>query len=232
MPTCTIYLVNTCVYTVGRSNILPWIILQIKEEECTVQEFFELHIKCRLSFSSCDLHSALVGKESRFLYSVDVSLPLVAVINSFGQFLKYVVSVADAPPTTQISTEISTSLPVTSVVLPINVKNKKNQLFNDILHFLDSFAVTVEDSNKDELKRLVVLLQNTFWHIDGHHHVFEQCALAVPLIFEYFLNKYCNILLIMILYVYIVPNSSLMFKRISILSVVCVLINQLLQKDN
>ena len=73
----------------------------------------------------------------------------LAVINSFGQFLKYVVSVADAPPTTQISTEISTSLPVTSVVLPINVKNKKNQLFNDILHFLDSFAVTVEDSNKD-----------------------------------------------------------------------------------
>ena len=64
------------------------------------------------------------------------------------------------------------------------MKNKKNQLFNDILHFLDLFAVTVEDSNKDELKRLVVLLQNTFWHIDGHHHVFEQRALAVPSIFS------------------------------------------------
>ena len=88
MPTCTIHLVNTCVYTVVGSNILPWIILQIKEEECTVQEFFELHIKYRLSFSSCDLHSALVGKERGFLYSVDISLPLVAVINSFGQFLK------------------------------------------------------------------------------------------------------------------------------------------------
>ena len=144
--------------------------------------------------------------------------------------------VADAPPTTQISTEISTSLPVTSVVLPINVKNKKNQLFNDILHFLDSFAVTVEDSNKDELKRLVELLQNTFGILMVTIAcIFEQRALAVPSIFEYFLNlyfKYCSILLIMILYVYIVPKSSLMLKRISILSVICVLINQLLQKDN
>ena len=66
------------------------------------------------------------------------------------------------------------------------MKNKKNQLFNDILHFLDSFAVTVEESNKDELKRLVVLLQNTFRHINGHHHVFEQRALAVPSIFSTF----------------------------------------------
>ena len=51
------------------------------------------------------------------------------------------------------------------------MRNNKNQLFNDILHFLDLFAVIIEKSNKDELKRLVVLLQDTFWHIDGHHHV-------------------------------------------------------------
>uniref|UniRef100_A0A1X7TYC6 Uncharacterized protein n=1 Tax=Amphimedon queenslandica TaxID=400682 RepID=A0A1X7TYC6_AMPQE len=137
--------------------VLPWMILQIKEQECTLEGFFGLDIKHRLYISSCDLHSALAGKERGLLYPVDLSVPLVAVIISFGQFLKYFVPVSDALPTTQISTEISTSLPVTSVVLPINVRNMKNQLFTDILHFLDSFAVTIEKSNKDELKRLATM---------------------------------------------------------------------------
>ena len=185
MSLATVHLVNTTVSSVSKSTLLPWTILQIKEEDHTVQDFFELIIKPRLSFSLCDLHSAQVGKEKGLLDHVDINLPLVAVISSFGHYLKYFVDVACISPSTNISTE-TTMVPVSSIIHPIYERNKKDKLFNDILNFFDSFTMTIEEASKDKMKRLIAVFQSIFWHIDGHHHVFEQRALGIPSIFSIF----------------------------------------------
>ena len=35
-------------------------------------------------------------------------------------------------------------------------------------------------------KRLVTVMRDIFWHIDGHQHVFQQRAQPIPSVFESF----------------------------------------------
>ena len=113
----------------------------------------------------------------------------MGVINSFGHFLKYIVKCSN--PTSPISTKITASgsesesnlMMLSAIIPPAVERTRKDKLFNDFLHFLSSSSVTLRSSEKDLGRRLVSLLQNLFWHIDGHLHVFQQRAQAIPQIF-------------------------------------------------
>ena len=88
----------------------------------------------------------------------------------------------------------------------IQERNKNDKLFNDIISFLSRHGAFFNDSSELKLaKKLVHILQDILWYVDGHHHVFQNRALALPSIFSCFtgyntpqLSKYrkrltCNI---------------------------------------
>lgn len=67
----------------------------------------------------------------------------------------------------------------------------KDKLFNDILTSFVSLNIAIRSSEIPTVKKFIVSLQNLFWHIDGHHHVFEQRALAIPPFFSKFSGYNC-----------------------------------------
>ena len=177
-------------------TLLPWTILQISEAEHTVADFFKCTVKPRIPGFDCELLSALIGQEKGSLDHVDASLPVVAVITSFGRFLKYSVSIISQPlllnsefsqPTdSQYGSTIST------VIRPIHQRTNKDKLFNDILQFLESSNVTVRETEITTVKKFIILLRDIFWHIDCHHHVFQQRAQPIPAVFgSHFTNYNC-----------------------------------------
>ena len=83
--------------------------------------------------------SAQVGKDKNTLDLVNVTLLLVAVVNSFGPFLKYTVNIDSVTGTLSTTLQIS----ITSkneytppiFIEPIRERTKKDKLFNDLIQF-------------------------------------------------------------------------------------------------
>ena len=106
-----LHLVNTSVTSLCKKTLLPWTILRVEEQDHTVSDFFTRNVMPRLSDGSrshCAISSAHVGRDKASLDLVDVSLPLVAVVTSFGPFLKYTVSLNDVTETATIELDEST----------------------------------------------------------------------------------------------------------------------------
>ena len=106
-----LHLVNTSVTSLCKKTLLPWTILRVEEQDHTVSDFFTRNVMPRLSHGSrshCAISSAHVGRDKASLDLVDVSLPLVAVVTSFGPFLKYTVSLNDVTETGTIELDEST----------------------------------------------------------------------------------------------------------------------------
>ena len=180
----SLILINTSVMSSTNRIILPWTILQLTEENITILQFFSITVRSRISEYDCELLSVHVGHDMNSLYHVpDTSLPVVAVINSFGRFLRYNVTVA---VTESANEQASTFHTVSLFVQPVNERTKKHRLFNDIAKFLTSSSASFTESEIPMGKQLVNLLRDIFWHIDGHHHVFDQRALPIPPIFHSF----------------------------------------------
>ena len=171
--------------------MLPWTILRVEEQDHTVSDFFTRNVMPRLSHGSrshCAISSAHVGRDKASLDLVDVSLPLVAVVTSFGPFLKYNVSLNDVTETATIELDESqTNCPLVFVE-PVRERTKKDKLFNDIVSYFVSASVSLESSELSMGRRLVIVLRDILWHIDGHHHVFQQRAQPIPSSFHSFIN--------------------------------------------
>ena len=59
-------------------------------------EFFHEGVKFRLEDDDCVLHAAFIGHEKHMLDHVELSLPVVAVVSSFGKYLQYKVETPDS----------------------------------------------------------------------------------------------------------------------------------------
>ena len=145
--------------------ILPWIILQLN---ITILQFFSVTVRSRISEYDCELLSVHVGHD------------LCTMCQSpscchYKLFLRYNVTVA--------VTE-SASLYFSYSVQPVNERTKKHRLFSNIAKFLTSSSANFTESKIPMGKQLVNLLRDIFWHIDGHHHVFDQRSLPIPPIFH------------------------------------------------
>ncbi len=69
---------------------------------------------------------------------------------------------------------------------PIPERNNKNKLYNDFFTSRNCYLRSNEVPSFG--KKLVLTLQNLFWYIGGHHHVFAQRASAIPDMFAVFQN--------------------------------------------
>ena len=68
-------------------------------------------------------------------------------------------------------------------------RNKRHKLYNDIIKFLTSRGLTFKTDEVDTSGvKLVRLLCDILWHIDGHHHVFQLRSLPLPVEFQSFSN--------------------------------------------
>ena len=187
-------LVNASVASFGKT-LFPWTIVRVSEVEHSVADFFYEDIKPRISDSApkCELLLAQVGQEKNSLDNVDFSVPIIAVISSFGRCLKYSVTIlqtassSEAATTSLSSSALSQSADcvlISTVIQPADQKTMKDKLFNDILQLFISVNVHIRINEIPIMKKLIVLLRNVFWHFDGHHHVFEQRATAIPAFFS------------------------------------------------
>ena len=88
--------VNTSVFCcLSKKTVLPWTIVQLKEQDHTFTDFFHEVVKPKLVLHDCRLRSAHVGPEKASLDLVDIDFQALPVINSFGRFLKYFVEGED-----------------------------------------------------------------------------------------------------------------------------------------
>ena len=194
-------LVNASVASFGKT-LFPWTIVRVSDVEHSVADFFYEDIKPRISDSApkCELVSAQVGQEKNSLDNVDFSVPIIAVISSFGRYLKYSVTIlqtassSEAATTSLSSSALSQSADcvlISTVIQPADQKTMKDKLFNDIPQLLISVNVHIRINEIPIMKKLIVLLRNVFWHIDGHYHVFEQWAMAILAFFSSFTGYNC-----------------------------------------
>ena len=127
------------------------------------------------------------------LVLVDMNLPLGAIIPSFGRFLQYKVSISAASVTltegADEEEETHTSLVFLSPIDP--QRNRKDALRNKINSFFKSSLVGLLKEELPLGKKLVNVLQEIFWYLDGHHYVFEYGApLWTKIQFCEFINIY------------------------------------------
>ena len=190
-----LHLVNTAAASLFRKTLLPWTILKVDDQEQTISRFFTETVHPRISSDSnfqgnFELMSAQVGKDKNTLDLVDVTLPLVTVVNSFGPFLKYTVNIDSVTgtlsTTLQINNTSNNEYTPPIFIEPIRERTKKDKLFNDLIQFFNSSSVSLNTSELPMGKRLVTVMRDIFWHTDGHQHVFQQRAQPIPSVFESF----------------------------------------------
>jgi hypothetical protein len=199
-------LVNTCVVSEHRV-ILNWTILKVDNEEISVNNYYFNSVKPRLAGgltgeTTGRLVSAYIGHDKGSLDCVDIHLSLCLVINSFGHFLKYFVEITTQVVNargisieassaysgdSELESSASSEMPYQMFVEPLaRERNKKDKLFNDIIRFFVSHHFSIDQSEMNSARKLVLLLRDILWYVDGHHHVFKERALAIPSIFTCF----------------------------------------------
>ena len=83
------------------------------------------------------LHAAFIGHEKHMLDHVELSLPLVAVVSSFGKYLQYKVETPDSIISAAChNEEISLSF-----IEPVTERNKRDALSNKIVSFFSSSSL-------------------------------------------------------------------------------------------
>lgn len=185
---------NTSVFAKQtKRTILPWTIIWLPEESHTIADFFSEAIKPRIAHE-CQLISACVGPAKVSLDPVDVSLQILPVLNLFGRFVKYNADISNGSNLLD-DTLCHNNDPFISdsahkgpeFVTPINARNRKDKLFNDLISLFVSHNALFE---KDEVvplgKELVLAIRNILWYIYGYHSVLAERALPIPSLFQSF----------------------------------------------
>ncbi len=186
--------INTSVFCcVTKKTVLPWTIVQLKEQDHTFTDFFHEVVKPKLVLRDCRLRSAHVGPEKASLDLVDIDFQALPVINSFGRFLKYFVEGEDDEDVTVSELQgVSDGEPGQTMALTflspiVDPRNKKQILYNDLIAmFVAHKALLREDELHAFGKKLV---RDVLWYIDGHHNVFAERAIQLPPLFQSF-SKY------------------------------------------
>ena len=184
--------VNTSVFSEQtKRTILPWTIVQLVEESHTFDDFFMEVIKPRMNCSDCQLLSASIGPDKLSLDPVDIGLQVLPVLHSFGRFLKYYVEIQEDPiiPNDTVSVGSIDGVCRLAFVSPVMVRNKKDQLYNDLIDlFVSHNALLRENEVVPFGKELVTCLRDVLWYVDGYQAVFAERAIPVPNLFQRFTN--------------------------------------------
>ena len=178
-------LVTTSVVSSSDNSIvLPWTIIQF-DELYSVADFFTMTIKPRLEIDECLLQDARVGQAAHLLVLVDMNLPLMAIIPTFGRFLQFKVSISDP---TKVTVDSNEPQEVALYILVIPERNRKDALYNKIVSFFKSTSLGLLEEEISSGKKLISCLRDVFWYIDGHHHVFERVSKPIQTAFSVFVG--------------------------------------------
>ena len=93
-----VVLINVCVTCLtSKKTLLPWNIKSESDEHLSFRDFFTAsilpHIPTTSSATYYELVRAEVGTSKEKVDGVDLDLPVVPVVESFGRFMKYAVRV-------------------------------------------------------------------------------------------------------------------------------------------
>ena len=164
------------------------------DQEVSFRHFFLSSIHSRLPTTSSaeryDLVHAEVGTSKEKLDKIDLDLPLVPVVDTFGRFVKYSVCVCveeSATTTARNAFDVlmasQQALQSSETALPklLTERNNKDKLYNDVLRLLQSKALRLRHDEVNSFgTRLVKALRDALWHIDGHHTAFAQRSTSLP----------------------------------------------------
>ena len=139
--------------------------------------------------------SAKVGNDKENLDSVgDLNILLHDIVKCFGRFLKIYVE-KDLQCTTPtvvngLSVIMATQQQLFTAHYPneLVVKNKHDQLFNDILTFLKSRKCEwmSDEVHSGIATNSILSLRNALWYVDGSHSTLNERSCEVPDIFSQF----------------------------------------------
>lgn len=122
-------------------------------------------------------------------------------MSSFGKFVKFYVKKNDS-----INTDSTSGRPDAFAILMYssrqqsarqtipsrvpNVKNKKDELYNAIITFLENEELNWSPAEVERgvAGSTVSVLRDTLWYIDGHHPKLAERACGVPAVFKQFTN--------------------------------------------
>ena len=68
----------------------------------------------------------------------------------------------------------------------IDSRNKKDELFNDLVDLFEANGRTWVDGGNMLGKSFLLKLRDVLWYIDGHHAAFENCSFPILEIFKQF----------------------------------------------
>ena len=140
-----------------KRTLFPWNIVSASEPEHSFRDFFHESILPRIpstSDLSYDLVHAVVGANKEKMDKVDLDLPVIPVVDSFGRFLRYSVneerSSVGASEMTKNAFEVllasQRSLHGKQLPDPVQERNRKDKLYNDLLHLLGLRKLKLQSS--------------------------------------------------------------------------------------
>ena len=177
-------LTTSVVSSSDSSIVLPWTVIQF-DELYSVADFFTMTIKPRLEIDECLLQDAHVGQAAHLLVLVDMNLPLMAIIPTFGRFLQFKVSISDL---TKVTVDSNEAQEVALYIPVIPESNRKHALYNKIVSFFKSTSLGLLGEEISSGKKLISCSRDVLWYIDGHHHVFERVNKPIPTTFSIFVG--------------------------------------------
>ena len=200
-------LVNLTVLSSTRSHI-SWTVIQVEDGLTFVTLFRSiiagshprLHVDELLSRST--LEKVFVGHSKEAMSIVDELLGVNDVCSLFGSHIKYLVRLqslglddpnsSQAVPLRNAFTVLMSSsramkdcakLPSTIVV-----RTKKDQLYNDVIAFLEKNRWEWTTGGESYGKEFVQGLHETLWYLDGHHQIFADRSHPIPSLFKGFIG--------------------------------------------
>ena len=154
MATC----INVCVACLtSKTTLLPWNIVSANDREHSFRGFYDSCIQHRIRSDqegTYELVRAELGSCKEKLDQVDLDLPVITVVESFGRFLKYLVEEQNEMDGASCNSTASRrnafdvlmnsqralqrSMMSRKLPEPVDERNKKDKLFNDLLTFMES----------------------------------------------------------------------------------------------
>ena len=195
-------LLNTCVVCLEtKRTLLQWTIINLQEREYSFLELFTVCIKPRLpstSQASEDQYVLVrveVGPSKERLDSADISLNVVEVTESFGKFVKLLVKkqadsrnqeVTNQPMVLNAFQVLLSSQESKTFLEPVNERNKRDKLYNDLVELLKEKGLTLSASREETNfgVKLLKCIRDILWYIDGAHQVLGLRSRGVPQVFS------------------------------------------------